>query len=80
MISNFAVMDYTAFIDINSLTEEARKELESFYEYLVFKYKKKIKRKTDEENKKEQFFRFVENHSYNLPENYKFNREELHER
>ena len=37
-------MDYTAFIDINSLTEEARKELENFYEYLIFKYKNTFKK------------------------------------
>ena len=73
-------MEYSAYINLNSLTDEARKELESFYEYLVFKYRKKTKMKTEVESKKEQFFRFVENHSYNLPENYKFNREELHER
>lgn len=42
-------MDYTLFIDFNSLTDEARKELESYYEYLVFKYKRKNKRKADEE-------------------------------
>ena len=73
-------MNYTAFINLNSLTDEAKKELENFYEYLIFKYKKKSTRKTSEEKKKEQFFRFVENHTYNLPENYKFDREELHER
>jgi hypothetical protein len=30
-------MEYTTYIDVNSLTGEAMKELESFYEYLVFK-------------------------------------------
>ena len=73
-------MDYSAFIDLNSLTDEAKKELKNYYDYLVFKYRKKTKRKINEESKKDQFFRFVENHSYNLAENYKFNREELHER
>ena len=73
-------MDYTAFIDLNSLTGEAKKELESFYEYLIFKYKKKIKRKPDEENKKEKFEKFANNHLINLPENFKFNRDEAHER
>ena len=45
-------MDYTAFIDMNSLTEEAKKELESFYTYLIFKYKKKMfkKKKADKKN------------------------------
>ena len=42
-------MDYSAYINLNSLTEEARKELESFYEFLIFKYKQKsfIKKKKD---------------------------------
>jgi len=34
-------MEQNAFIDFNSLSKEAIKELESFYQYLVFKYKKK---------------------------------------
>ena len=34
-------MDFTAFINIHDLPDKARKELESFYEYLIFKYKKK---------------------------------------
>jgi len=73
-------MDYTAFIDLNSLTDEAKNELESFYEYLVFKYKKKVKRKTIGENKKEKFEKFADKHLINLPENFKFNRDEAHER
>ena len=31
-------------------------------------------------NKKEQFFQFVEKHSFILPESYRFNREEIYER
>ncbi len=73
-------MDYNSFIDINSLSEEARKELESFYKYLVFKYGGKKKRKTDLEKKKEDFLKFADKHLIDLPEDYKFNREELHER
>ncbi|OQX76548.1 MAG: hypothetical protein B6D64_09665 [Bacteroidetes bacterium 4484_276] len=80
LLSNYVAMNYTAFIDLNTLTDEAKKELKSFYEYLTFKYPKKIEKKISEESKKEQFFRFIEKHSYNLPEDYKVNREELHER
>ena len=65
---------------MNSLTDEAKKELESFYEYIVFKYKKKVERKINEENKKEKFETFANKHLINLPENFKFNRDELHER
>ncbi|MCP4345798.1 MAG: hypothetical protein GY795_09760 [Desulfobacterales bacterium] len=32
------------------------------------------------EIRKEQFFRFVEKYAFSLPEDYKFDREELHER
>jgi len=42
------------------------------------KYKKKVNEKTSKKNKKDQFFRFAEKHSYNLLENFTFNREELH--
>jgi hypothetical protein len=73
-------MDYNAFMDMSTLTDEARKELKIFYDYLTFKYNKKAKRKSGSDNKKEQFFNFVKNHTYILPENYKFNRDELHER
>ena len=33
-------MDYSSFIDLNALSEDARKELKSFYDYLIFKYKR----------------------------------------
>ena len=71
-------MEYTSFIDLNALSEEARKELESFYEYLVFKYQKKKKVKSNKEKKVEEFLAFLDKHSYNLPKDYKFNREEFH--
>jgi len=73
-------MDYSSFMDLNSLSEEARKELESFYEYLVFKSKKKTSRKNNKESKKEQFMRFADKHLIELPDDYKFNREEANER
>ncbi len=73
-------MEYSSFIDLSSLSEDAKKELESFLEYLVFKYKKKTKRKNGKESNKEQFMKFADKHLIELPDNYKFNREELHER
>lgn len=40
-------MEYTAFLNINELSEEAKNELKVFYEYLIFKYgKKKSNKKT----------------------------------
>jgi hypothetical protein len=34
-------MEHSAFINIDLLSQEARKELETFYEFLLFKNKKK---------------------------------------
>jgi len=73
-------METSAFIDLNSLNGEARKELESFYEYLVFKYKSSGNKKKKGESKKQKFEKFADEHLINLPEDYKFNRDELHER
>ncbi len=61
-------------IDMDILPEEVKKELMDFYEYLVNKYTKK--RLKD----KKAFFESVKTHLFKLPEDYKFNREELHER
>ncbi len=61
-------------IDMDVLPEEVKIELMDFYEYLVNKYTKK--RLKD----KKAFFESVKTHSFKLPEDYKFNREELYER
>jgi len=37
-------MDQSAFINLNILREEAKRELETFYEFLLFKYRLKIKK------------------------------------
>lgn len=70
-------MDYTAFINLNSLTDEAKKELENFYEYLIFKYRQKTFQK-----KKENHQNFSEFLSTPIKSNdFKFlNREERNER
>ena len=75
MSSNFIVMDYSSFIDLNSLTEEARKELESFYEYLIFKYKKIKKNKHKNQHDKTRFSAIQLD-----TKGFKFNREEANER
>jgi len=68
-------MSNTAFIDMNSLTDEAKKELEIFYEYLIFKYKKTKKKKVD-------FYKGKKNFSAIQLDTigFKFNREEANER
>ena len=62
-------------IDLSLLPEEARRELIDFYEFLLEKY---VKGKKNME--KESFFRTIKKHSFNLPFNYNFEREEIHER
>jgi ribosomal protein S21 len=62
-------------IDLDVLPEEARKELKNFYNYLLVKYGREGK-----ELRKRLFFESVRRHSFVLPEEYKFDREELHER
>ena len=76
MVSNIIIMEYSAFINLNSLTDEAKKELESFYEYLIFKYTK-IKKKefVDGHNNKRSFTAIQLD-----TKNFKFNREEANER
>ena len=68
-------MDYSAYINLNSLTEEARKELESFYEYLVFKYKRKKKKISAIQNSKRKFSAIQLD-----TKGFIFNREEANER
>jgi hypothetical protein len=62
-------------LDLEVLPEEARKELKNFYNYLLVKYGREGK-----ELRKRLFFESVRRHSFVLPEEYKFDREELHER
>jgi hypothetical protein len=61
-------------LDLDILPEEAKKEIKDFYEFLVSKYATKKAR-----NKKA-FLETVKMYSFKLPVDYKFNREELHER
>jgi len=61
-------------IDLEVLPEEARKELIDFYEYLISKYKRRAKRA------KKGLKEILSGPVGILPDNYKFNREEAHER
>ncbi|RLD52168.1 MAG: hypothetical protein DRJ05_17670 [Bacteroidetes bacterium] len=67
-------MEYSAFINLNSLTDEAKRELENFYEYLIFKYKRTKKKEMDAHNNKN--FTAIELDT----KDFKFNREEANER
>jgi len=68
-------MENLSFIDLNSLSEEARKELESFYEYLLFKYKK-IKQFKQKTKKSKNNFSALQLDT----KGFKFNRDEANER
>jgi len=70
-----SVMEYSSFIDLSSLSEDARKELESFLEYLVFKYQKIKKRKPKSQNTKPRFSAIQID-----TRGFKFNRDEANER
>lgn len=67
-------------IDIDILPDEVKKELIDFYEYLLTKYGKKHLELKSPVKGKRVFFESVKKHAINLPKEYKFNREELHER
>jgi hypothetical protein len=70
-----SIREEIARIDLEVLPEEVRKELKNFYTYLLVKYGRECK-----ELRKMLFFELVRRHSFVLPEEYKFDREELHER
>jgi hypothetical protein len=74
-------MEHSAFINIDLLSQEAKKELETFYEYLLFKYKQPRKAKQDDAGTQIKKFReFADSHLIHLPADYKFDREEANER
>lgn len=52
-------MEYSAFINIDLLSQEARKELETFYEFLLFKNKKQKVKEIEPQEKR--FANFLSN-------------------
>ena len=49
-------MEYSAFININDLTDEAKKELATYFEFLLFRDKnKKRKKRTKKEDRFDEF-------------------------
>ncbi len=67
-------------IQIDRLPESARNELYDFYEFLMSKYTPSVKRSRSVNGTKTAFFRKVSTLSFTLPSNYRFDRNELHER
>jgi len=61
-------------LDLDILPDEAKREIKDFYEFLAKKYA------TKKAKNKKAFFDAIRKYSFRLPANYKFNREELHER
>ena len=77
-------MNKTKEIDMANLPENVRRELIDFYEYLLNKYSiSKTPGASGEPDilkKKRLFFASIKKHSFNIPKNFKFNRDELHDR
>ncbi|MGD9732827.1 MAG: hypothetical protein AB7U45_11655 [Desulfamplus sp.] len=69
-------------LEIANLPDEAHQELISFYEFLLFKYKSHKKEDYEfiKSDKHRILSKIFQEASGNLPLNYTFNRDELHER
>jgi len=70
-------MEHSAFINIDLLTLEARKELETFYEFLLFKHQKKEVKEPHHTH--ERFDKFLSN-TIKAEQFEMLNREERNER
>jgi len=78
-------MKQSDVLNLHDLPEELKREIHDFYNYLVSKYRKKTihdknGKKTQDAERKEAFLKSIENLKFQLPEDYTFNRDELHER
>jgi hypothetical protein len=80
LIGKGGIMARLKEIDMNILPEEMKKELLDFYEYLITKYGEKQSELKVPIKDKRVFFKSVKRHSIKLPEDYRFDREKLHER
>jgi hypothetical protein len=63
-------MDYSAFIDLSILNDDAKKELELFYKYLLFKYRKKGQNGDSKKQKAERLLTFADKNLIHLPKDY----------
>jgi len=68
------IIEQSAFINIDLLPGDARKELKSFFDFLVFKYKINKRAKTDFPKKKQFTAISIDTKGF------KFNRDEANER
>ena len=64
-------------IDLSGLTDEARRELLDFFEFLKSKYKTK---ESEQTSKEKRLLKIFKESKGVLPQEYKFNREEAHDR
>jgi len=64
-------------IRLDILTDDAKKELLEFYDHLLSKYGKN---KVETKEKKRLFMEAVDRHSFNLPSDYRFDRDDIHGR
>jgi len=62
----------------SGLPKQAEQEIMEFLQFILFKYKKK--KETLSTNSNKEFLNFVQNNKFQLPADYKFNREEANER
>jgi uncharacterized UBP type Zn finger protein len=62
----------------SDLPKQAEQEIMEFLQFILFKYKKK--KETLSTNSNKEFLNFVQNNKFQLPADYKFNREEANER
>jgi hypothetical protein len=65
-------------IDLDALPDDAQRELVEFYEFLVFKYQRKPD--VPQNEKRTILTTIFKETDGKLPLNYRFNREEIHER
>ena len=64
-------------LKIENLPVEAQRELFDFLEFLSAKYSKSV---VSSVNNKENFLQLVAKHTFKLPVEYKFSRDEIYER
>jgi hypothetical protein len=67
-------------LHIDRLPEAARNELYDFYEFLMKKYAPNVRTPRTTAGARSDFFSKVDSHSFTLPADYHFDRDELHER
>jgi hypothetical protein len=78
-------IDYKKFKEdpdfyLSKLDKEAEEEFVNLLEFIFYKYQINVNLSSEKKKKKEDSMSFFKNNPIKLPEGYKFNREEAHER